>query len=55
MVNGGGKAGTGGPGVVIVRVPSDRTLAVTPGCNSTGTAGSCKTATFTVTGTLTIT
>ena len=56
QVNGGGKAGTGGPGVVIIRGPSDRTFAVTPGTNLTAThPGGDKIATFTVSGTLTIT
>ena len=44
----------GGSGIVIVRGPSAITFAVSPCTNSTGTSGSCKTATFTVSGTLTI-
>ena len=54
---GGGYAGGGaggGSGIVIVRGPSAITFAVSPCTNSTGTSGSCKTATFTVSGTLTI-
>jgi hypothetical protein len=54
---GGGNAaaGSGGSGIVIVRAPSDFTFAVTPCTNSTGThPGGDKFATFTVSGTLTI-
>jgi hypothetical protein len=47
--------GKGGSGVVIVSAPADATLSVSPGTNSTGTApGGQKLATFTVSGTLTI-
>jgi hypothetical protein len=46
---------TGGSGVVVVRGPSAVTFAVAPGTNSTSThPGGDKLATFTVTGTLTI-
>ena len=52
---GAGAAGNGGSGIVIVRTPSDFSLAVTPCTNSTSThPGGDKIATFTVTGTLTI-
>ena len=45
----------GGSGIVVVRAPSARTLSVAPGTNSTSTApGGQKIATFTVSGTLTI-
>jgi hypothetical protein len=37
-----------------VRLPSAATLSVSPGTNSTSTAGGDKIATFTVSGTLTI-
>jgi hypothetical protein len=54
----GGSGGSGGPGIVIVRTPSARTLVAAPGTNTTSTlpapAGGCKVATFTVSGTLTI-
>ena len=50
--------GNGGSGIVIARAPSDVTFAVTPCTNSVATlpgpAGGCKVATFTVSGTLTI-
>ena len=52
-----GLGGNGGPGIVIVRLPSDATLAVNPGTNTTGVAPDCssyKIATFTVSGCLTI-
>ena len=58
--DGGGQmnysAGNGGDGVVIIRVPTAQApnIAVAPGSNSLATDGSCKVATFTVTGTLTI-
>ena len=46
----------GGSGIVIVRGPSARTFTVAPGSNSTSTApGGQKIATFTVSGTLTVT
>ena len=46
----------GGSGIVILRAPSARTFAVTPGTNSTSThPGGDKLATFTVSGTLTVT
>ena len=48
----------GGTGVVVVRVPGSTGASVAPGTNSIATlpgpAGGCKVATFTVTGTLTI-
>jgi hypothetical protein len=47
----------GGPGIVILRFPSDATLSVSPGTNSTGTVpgpSTDKIATFTVNGTLTV-
>ena len=48
--------GYGGSGVVIVRFPDSANLAVSPGCNSTAPAPcSTKVATFTVSGTLTVT
>jgi len=48
-------AGDGGSGVVVVRGPSALTFAVTPGTNATAThPGGDKIATFTVSGTLTI-
>ena len=48
-----GKAG--GSGVVIIRAPSDVTLSVSPGTNATSVhPGGEKIATFTVSGTLTI-
>jgi hypothetical protein len=62
-VNTGGGAGAsfsagglaGGSGIVVIRAPSDRTFAVTPGTNSTSThPGGDKIATFTVSGTLTV-
>ena len=50
--------GVGGSGVVVVRVPGTTTASVAPGTNSVATlpgpAGGCKVATFTVSGTLTI-
>ena len=47
--------GNGGPGIVIIRAPADKTLTVTPGTNTTSThPAGCKLATFTVTGCLTI-
>jgi hypothetical protein len=47
--------GNGGSGIVIVRAPSSATLAVSPGTNSTSThPGGDKIATFTVSGTLTV-
>jgi hypothetical protein len=49
-------SGAGGSGVVIVRTPSAFTLAVTPGTNATAAhPGGDKIATFTVSGTLTVT
>ena len=48
--------GAGGSGVVIIRTPSAYSLAVAPGTNATAThPGGDKIATFTVSGTLTIT
>ena len=51
-------SGAGGSGIVIVRVPGSTCAAVAPGTNSIATlpgpAGGCKVASFTVTGTLTI-
>ena len=47
----------GGSGVVIIRLPACATVAVSPGCNSTGDAPDCasyKIATFTVSGCLTL-
>ena len=47
--------GSGGTGIVIIRAPSSKTLTVSPGTNSTSThPGGDKLATFTVSGTLTI-
>ena len=47
--------GTGGSGIVVVRGPSAVTFAVAPGTNSTSThPGGDKIATFTVSGTLTV-
>ena len=52
-LNGPGSAG--GSGIVIVRGPSSITFGVSPGTNSTSThPGGDKLATFTVSGTLTI-
>ena len=51
----GGPGGAGGSGIVIVRGPSAVTFAVAPCTNATATTpGGCKTAKFTVTGTLTV-
>jgi hypothetical protein len=51
-------SGAGGSGIVIIRGPSARTFTVSPGTNTTSTlpapAGGCKVATFTVSGTLTV-
>ena len=45
----------GGSGIVVVRVPSAKTLAVTPGCNTASThPGGDKLAKFIASGTLTI-
>ena len=58
--SGAGPAGcqNGGSGIVVVRVPGSTTASVAPGTNSVATlpspAGGCKVASFTVTGTLTI-
>jgi hypothetical protein len=53
-----GGAGNGGSGIVIVRTPSAIGLAASPGTNTVTTlpapAGGCKVATFTVSGTLTV-
>ena len=50
-----GTSGSGGSGIVIVRAPSTTTFAVSPGTNSTSThPGGDKIATFTVSGTLTV-
>ena len=50
-----GSQGSGGDGVVIIRAPSSSTLSVSPGTNATAThPGGDKIATFTVSGTLTI-
>ena len=50
------RGGSGGSGIVIVRGPSAITFAVTPCTNSTSThPGGDKIATFTVSGTLTVT
>ena len=50
--------GNGGSGIVVVRVPGSTTASVAPGTNSIATlpspAGGCKVASFTVSGTLTI-
>ena len=50
--------GAGGSGIVVVRVPGSTCASVAPGTNSIATlpgpAGGCKVASFTVTGTLTI-
>jgi hypothetical protein len=50
--------GSGGSGIVIVRAPSARTLAASPGTNTVTTlpapAGGCKVATFTVSGDITV-
>jgi hypothetical protein len=55
-VNAGGKAGTGGSGIVVVRVPSDFTLSGTPSPAFTGSThpGGDKIGKFTASGTLTI-
>ena len=53
--NTGGAGAAGGSGIIIVRAPSDTTFAVSPGTNSTSThPGGDKLATFTVSGTLTV-
>ena len=57
--SGGGdfNAGNGGPGIVVLRVPTSGkpgSFAVAPGTNTTFTDGSCTVAVFTVTGTLTL-
>ena len=60
VVAGGGQGANtqtgaaGGPGIVIVRFPSDATLSVTPGGSTSTHPGGDKLATFTVSGTLTI-
>ena len=50
--------GAGGSGIVVLRVPGSTTASVAPGTNSLATlpapAGGCKVASFTVSGTLTI-
>ena len=50
--------GAGGPGVVIARFPGPSSFSVAPGTNTIATLpapeGGCKVATFTATGTLTI-
>ena len=52
---GGHPSGNGGSGIVIVRGPSAVTFSVAPGTNSTAThPGGDKLATFTVSGTLTV-
>ena len=61
-LNAGGTAplgnGAGGSGIVVVRMPGCTSMAVAPGTNSIATlpspAGGCKVASFTVSGTLTI-
>ena len=45
---------TGGSGIVIIKAPSAATLAVSPGDNTTATTPAGKIATFTVSGTLTV-
>ena len=53
--NGNGSSGNGGSGIVIIRAPSCTSLSVAPGTNSTATRPcGAKVATFTVSGTLTI-
>ena len=53
---GSAQGGSGGSGAVVIRTPSAFSLAVTPGTNATAThPGGEKIATFTVSGTLTIT
>ena len=57
--SGGGDfdGGNGGPGIVVLRVPTSgkpASFAVAPGTNTTFTDGSCTVAVFTVTGTLTL-
>ena len=50
-------AGSGGSGIVVVRVPSNSTVAVAPGTNSVAACvgpANDKVATFTVSGTLTV-
>ena len=58
VVEAGGPGGAGGSGIVVVRVPGSTGASVAPGTNSIATlpgpAGGCKVASFTVTGTLTI-
>jgi hypothetical protein len=53
-----GAGGNGGSGIVVLRFPGCASLAVAPGTNSIATlpspAGGCKVASFTVSGTLTI-
>jgi len=53
-----GNGGTGGSGVVILRAPGSTSISAAPGTNTIATlpapAGGCKVATFTVSGTLTI-
>ena len=53
-----GSGGAGGSGIVVVRFPGSTCAAVAPGTNSIATlpspAGGCKVASFTVSGTLTI-
>jgi len=50
--------GNGGTGIVILRAPGSTSISAAPGTNTIATlpapAGGCKVATFTVTGTLTI-
>ena len=55
---GGASSGAGGSGIVVVRVPGSTGASVAPGTNSLATLpapdGGCKVASFTVSGTLTI-
>jgi hypothetical protein len=50
--------GSGGSGIVIVRAPGSANISAGPGTNTVTTlpapAGGCKVATFTVSGTLTV-
>ena len=51
---GNGNGANGGAGLVVIRAPNTLTFTVAPGTNSVAPVGSCTVATFTVTGTLTI-
>ena len=55
---GSGTSGAGGSGIIIIRAPSGANISASPGTNTVTTlpapAGGCKVATFTVSGTLTV-